>query len=208
LDLINESLIDLVAAHDWVELTRRTDLTYSESAFCDACIELPDLCERILILKQQGTDYPRMRECNPAKFWELKERYPSATYPFIYCHYSLDRDDTTVSPNPVIEYYPEADDGAVFELWYITALDKLTSADLAKVPLIPQNLWRLAQQNALIEMMKMVNMDLKRIAYEESNLAAMVEGIKRRDRFGEDNSGDIAQRSDVLSHLLRRRAKL
>lgn len=208
LDLINESLIDLVVSHDWTELVRRTDILYDAGAFCDVCIEMPDLCERILILKEQGSDKPIMRECTPAKFWELKERYAYASQPFIYTHYNVNRTGTAYAPNPVIEYFPEAVDGTTFELWYITALDKLTASDLTKVPLIPQNLWRLAQQNTVVEMMKMLNFDLKRIAYEEANLAGLLEATKQRDRFGHDNSGDISRRSDELGHILRRRAKL
>ena len=205
---LNLSLLEVMSEYDWKTLRRKTTLTYNESAFCDACIELPEDCDRILVMLSTLDNMNPLIYNDSFEFAIAPTKYKTPNYPSIYTEYNLERDDTSESPNQVIEIWPEPSDGATFYLWYIEHIDELTDNDLAKVPLIHNSLWRLVIQHALIESLIANEHDRKVCEFEQQRYFIMLDKIKSREESGQDSPKQMELNIRNTSYMAGRKDKV
>lgn len=190
LEMLNYAIIDIVTAHNWELLQRKTTLTYSTND--DHLITLPSDCDRIIVLRPTASNGKLLplEGVSPTELEKIKARYSYDT-PRFYCSYDFSQSTTATVPHQRIEVYSEPSDGDVFTLWYIQHIEELTETDASKVPPIPPPIWRMIIKSALVECLEMTSESSVILKLENLKLMKMMDDIKSREKLSTSQPREI-----------------
>lgn len=194
LDEMNNALVFVINMHEWAALRKKTTITTSDAT---GIVQLPDDVDRILSFHTPGSDI-FVTEVTPMQLEEVKEDSNVGSPSFFSVFY--DQDTTTEAVHMEMEIYTKPSSGTSYTLWYAVHIDEFTTADLAKVPKLPPQLWDLVRQKALMECLSRAEASKADIIKAERMFVTSLGMYKEREDLGTSKYQSIRQNADYASH--------
>jgi hypothetical protein len=115
--------------------------------------------------------------------------------PTVFTVKAWEQDTTTELPHQTIQIAAAPATGTTFDLWYIKAVDEITSED--DVPPVPPYIADLMKQHALLSMLRHEEAPDNTIKMEYAIYQAKLNRCKQREAMDDAIMDDIAEHSRV-----------